>query len=190
MKHTFQTGGWIWILLALAVLIGVSIQIYKLRKAGAFKQKKGHDETHTFQHAVHAIWIGLFKRKKGPFVDAIWIGLWFFLSAAFGLILIFFVVFFPNYNWSATAVAMLWAIACILAGGALGFLFGIPKSVQGAPVATEGPKARPQSAYAQRVNTSLEEVSDWLTKLLLGIGLVQLGKVPGLIRSYSKVINA
>jgi hypothetical protein len=54
----------------------------------------------------------------------------------------------------------------------------------------EGPKARPQSAYTQRVNTSLEEVSDWLTKLLLGIGLVQLGKVPGLLRSYSKVINA
>ena len=163
-------GGWIWILLwillALAVLIGVSIQIYNLRKAGAF------------------------KRKKRPFTDAIRIILWFSLSASLGEILIFIVVFFPNYKLSATAVAELWAIACLVAGGALGFLFGIPKSVQGASVATAEGKTRPQPAYAQRVNTSLEEVSDWLTKLLLGIGLVQLGKVPGLLRSYSKVINA
>lgn len=159
MKHTSQMGGgWIWILLwillALVVLIGVSIQIYKLRKAGAF------------------------KLKKRPFADAIWIGLWFLVSASLGEILIFIVVFFPNYNLSATAVAELWAIACLLAGGALGFLFGIPKSVQGASVATAEGKTRAQPAYAQRVNTSLEEVSDWLTKLLLGIGLVQLEKYP------------
>jgi hypothetical protein len=133
---------------------------------------------------------GVFKKKRS-FTDALKIGGWLALSALFGQVLIFIVVFFPGGNWSATAVAELWATACLLSGGALGFLFGIPKSVQGVQVAvTPGSKVRPQAAYEQRVNTSLEEVSDWLTKLLLGIGLVQLQKVPGVVRSYSNVIKA
>jgi hypothetical protein len=154
-----------WLIISLAVVGAVLFAIYRLVNAG------------------------LFTAKKGTSSDVIRIALWFFFSALFGEVLIFVVVFCAKRDWSATAVAELWATACLIAGGALGFLFGIPKSVQGQAPAATG-KVRPQPAYAQKVNTSLEEVSDWLTKLLLGIGLVQLQKVPGLLRSYSKVINA
>lgn len=154
-------------LLTVLVLGGVAFAIYRLAKAGVFKS------------------------KKARLSDALKIGGWLFLSALFGQILIFIVVFAPGKSWSAAAVAELWATACLIGGGALGFLFGIPKSVQGVPVpATPGGKTRPEPAYAQRVNTSLEEVSDWLTKLLLGIGLVQLQEVPGAVRAYANVIKA
>ena len=31
-------------------------------------------------------------------------------------------------------------------------------------------------SYKQRVNSNLEEISDWLTKIIVGLGLVELGK--------------
>lgn len=136
-------------------------------------------------------------KKRGIYADARTIGACLLSLTAFGALLVFVEVYFAMKLWPAptrlagTAVAELWAMACLLAGGALGFLFGIPKSNQGqaAPLSQAG-KPQPQAAYTQRVNTSLEEVSDWLTKLLLGIGLVQLQKVPELLRSYSKIMGA
>ncbi len=62
-------------------------------------------------------------------------------------------------------------------GGLFGFLFGVPKSSTG----SEQPAAAPPNGNgamvkpANRVNTNLEEVSDWLTKLILGAGLTQIG---------------
>lgn len=38
-------------------------------------------------------------------------------------------------------------------------------------------------APGYQVNTNLEQISDWLTKILVGVGLVQLGKVPDYARS-------
>jgi hypothetical protein len=60
------------------------------------------------------------------------------------------------------AVGLLTAIAALVAGCLFGFLFGLPK------VAT----VSGQPAYSP--STNLPDVSDWLTKLLLGAGLVQL----------------
>jgi hypothetical protein len=155
-----------WPLIVVLLAAAVFFAIYRLIKAGVFRTKKA-------------------------FSDALKIAAWFSFSTLFGQILVFLVVFVPKSDWSATGVAELWAMACLFAGGALGFLFGIPKSIQPQPaVVTAAGKTRPPPAYAQRVNTSLEEVSDWLTKLLLGIGLVQLQKVPGTVRSYAAVINA
>lgn len=34
------------------------------------------------------------------------------------------------------------------------------------------------SGLEYQVNTNLEQISDWLTKIIVGIGLVQLGKMP------------
>lgn len=63
------------------------------------------------------------------------------------------------------AVGLLTALAAMVAGCLTGFLFGIPKVVSSGV-------ARQQTSYAPSSN--LAEVSDWLTKLLLGAGLVQL----------------
>ena len=39
----------------------------------------------------------------------------------------------------------------------------------------------PRARY--RANTNLEQISDWLTKILVGVGLTQLAKVPGALGS-------
>jgi hypothetical protein len=59
-------------------------------------------------------------------------------------------------------------LAAALAGGLAGFLFGIPRSI-----ARNDPG--PERRYD--VNTNLEQISDWLTKILVGVGLVQIGQL-------------
>jgi hypothetical protein len=63
---------------------------------------------------------------------------------------------------------MLTALAALLAGCFSGFLFGIPKIV------SSGQLRQSKGSSAYTPSSNLAEVSDWLTKLLLGAGLVQL----------------
>ena len=70
------------------------------------------------------------------------------------------------------AASSFWAAACLVAGGTIGFLFGIPRTLQNEQLFGTG------SVYGQRVNTNLEQISDWLTKILVGLGLTQLQRVP------------
>lgn len=53
--------------------------------------------------------------------------------------------------------------AAFFLGSIGGFLFGIPKSQP--------------STEKYNDNTNLEEVSDWLTKLIIGIGLIEMEKI-------------
>jgi tetratricopeptide (TPR) repeat protein len=69
-------------------------------------------------------------------------------------------------NWIG---GLLWSGACLFAGALVGFLFGIPKT-------TQDPKAA--SVEIQRVNTNLEDISDWMTKIFVGLGLSQISKIP------------
>jgi len=72
---------------------------------------------------------------------------------------------YPGEHWKYLAVALLTAIAAETTGVLIGFLFGLPK-------AATTSQSSPQARYLPSAN--LPEVSDWLTKLLLGAGLVQL----------------
>lgn len=67
-----------------------------------------------------------------------------------------------------TGLSFAVAFATLLTGGLLGFLFGIPRSLQTNRVTQDNPN---NSRYAD--NTNLEEISDWLTKIIVGISLVQ-----------------
>jgi tetratricopeptide (TPR) repeat protein len=69
------------------------------------------------------------------------------------------------------------AIACAAIGGLFGFLFGIPRTVQQSEKAT---------VYKQEVNTNLEQISDWLTKILVGVGLTQLNQIRPMIWSMAE----
>jgi hypothetical protein len=56
-------------------------------------------------------------------------------------------------------------------GWAIGFLFGVPRT----------------ASDDKTTNTNLEQISDWLTKVLVGVGLTQLQKIPaqlGLLSNY------
>ena len=90
-------------------------------------------------------------------------------------ILIYSIQLPSRARWGAYATALLIASASFLAGGLVGFLFGIPRAVQ---VSTA-----PSGATQYQANTNLEQVSDWLTKIIVGVGLVQIGRIiPGLTR--------
>jgi hypothetical protein len=80
--------------------------------------------------------------------------------------------------------------ASIVAGGAftvgalLGFLFGIPKTVQQSPMPASESGAR-RADSLQSTNTNLEQISDWLTKILVGVGLTQIQSVRGDLAALS-----
>jgi hypothetical protein len=88
------------------------------------------------------------------------------------------------------------AAALAVVGVLLGFLFGIPRTLQSdAPVEgaaiVEGTAAptgaapavpAPTQALVYRINSNLEQISDWLTKTLVGLGLTQLTTAPDRLR--------
>ncbi|MFB7472720.1 hypothetical protein [Kitasatospora sp. NPDC056184] len=79
------------------------------------------------------------------------------------------------HPWQALGGGLVVACAATLVGGALGFLFGVPRVRGGAGGAPSAGGGEPHGSYAP--NTNLEQVSDWLTKVLLGVGLTQLGSL-------------
>ena len=101
-------------------------------------------------------------------------------------------------GWGHRAVALLWAFACLAVGALAGFLFAIPRVPRTAPGggtgnpptagADSGPvqptktSATDEHADGLGVNTNLEEISDWLTKIFVGLGLFELRQLPHFIR--------
>ncbi len=76
-------------------------------------------------------------------------------------------------------------------GAVIGFLFGIPRQLQEAapsPLTPEGDRA-PQPGVPYAGNTSLEQISDWLTKIIVGVGLTQLVNVPSALASLGAVVG-
>ena len=115
---------------------------------------------------------------------------------------------------SIIGVAFLIAIAAFFSGGLLGFIFGVPRtqsqpspsspqpqttaSTPNPPAATQatpaqaapspappssGPTLAGQSRYQD--NTNLEQISDWLCKILVGAGLTQLTALPSVLKRYA-----
>jgi hypothetical protein len=96
--------------------------------------------------------------------------------------------FFDVFSSSALVGA-----AFVSMGALLGFIFGIPRAPKvaaPAPQQRQGAATQPASNDATQyqdqprftTNTNLEEISDWLTKILVGAGLVQLGVLPAQLK--------
>jgi hypothetical protein len=80
---------------------------------------------------------------------------------------------------SAVRAAIGWSAAYFASGFGIGFLFGIPRVLQGDGIEGESRSGnRREKGYEQRVNTNLEQISDWLTKIIVGLGLVELRTMP------------
>lgn len=79
------------------------------------------------------------------------------------------------------SLIVLISISCFVFGGALGFLFGIPNH-----------KDADMNDRFER-NTSLRQISDWLTKIIVGITLVELKNIFNFFKQtvliISKLIN-
>lgn len=68
--------------------------------------------------------------------------------------------------------SFLLAAAAGTLGGLLGFLFGVPPALQGKDGETSA-------------NTNLEQISDWLTKILVGVSLTQLTAAPAYLWDWA-----
>lgn len=71
--------------------------------------------------------------------------------------------------------AMLMAGAFYGAGGLTGFLFGIPKIIQSNHVDTNFENSNDTDVIH---NDNLVQISDWLTKIMVGVGLTQIYSIP------------
>lgn len=86
------------------------------------------------------------------------------------LMVIFFTVIFFFYKKKFIGdehnlripIVLLVSLTSYVIGSLVGFLFGIPRTLQAAANATTAK------------NTSLEQISDWLTKIIVGVGLTQM----------------
>lgn len=103
-----------------------------------------------------------------PWVNTIVIGM---LAGVLGIL----VYSWAERSWIVLACSLLVAVAAVIAGALVGFIFGIPKSIATATSSAASGTATATSEY--QGNSNLEQISDWLTKILVGAGLVQLGSI-------------
>jgi hypothetical protein len=95
---------------------------------------------------------------------------------------------------SFAAIGIMVAGASVLIGSLLGFLFGIPRTLQqDAPVEIARNNAADSAEDDERpanyrANTNLEQISDWLTKILVGVGLTQITVIPGKLHEISNAV--
>src|SRR5215831_10896013 len=99
-----------------------------------------------------------------------------------GCVVVIVYAFGPNFLLTAS-IGLMIALASALGVGLIGFIFGVPFSRDGAgaapKVASTPDRAESEGSFsAYRANTSLEQISDWLTKMLVGVGLVEIKEAP------------
>jgi len=98
------------------------------------------------------------------------------VACGIGVLAIFLFAFgdnAPAQGVSVLGTALAISCASMVIGSLAGFLFGIPRTFQNhdEPVSrSKEPEYRP--------NTNLEQISDWLTKILVGVGLTQMAVIP------------
>lgn len=93
---------------------------------------------------------------------------------------------------SVFGVGLLSAGAFLLVGFLVGFVFAIPRTPRDSGPSSSGQQSRnnTKSAYAAvEPNSNLVEISDWLTKIIVGVGLVQLNKIPGKLQDLAAYIG-
>ncbi|MCK9220855.1 MAG: hypothetical protein M0P47_12515 [Bacteroidales bacterium] len=86
-----------------------------------------------------------------------------------------------DFLWIWMSASLVVSLASFLIGGLIGFLFGIPKF---------NTKYTPSEEPEYLANTSLEQISDWLTKIIVGVGLTQLIVIPKNLMNLSEYIVA
>ena len=92
-------------------------------------------------------------------------------------------------HWKEGIVAKAAAAAMLLAGGAfmigvfLGFLFGFPSKAEAGTIRTGG-----QPLQSPFYNTNLQEIADWLTKVIVGASLVELAKIPPMVVRFGDFV--
>jgi hypothetical protein len=109
------------------------------------------------------------------------------LAAAVGWAVIFVagLLLYTGFNLPKIAIVLLTAFAASSTGGLVGFLFGVPK---GPADSTNDQEQSNDISY--RPNTNLEQVSDWLTKIIVGVALIQFREIGIVIYGIGRGVGA
>ena len=83
--------------------------------------------------------------------------------------------------WSDGLLWALYMVAAAAVAALLGLVFGVPRS-------RTDYSAESTERYSS--NSNLEQISDWLTKLLVGAGLVEIGNLWGALKSAGHFLGA
>lgn len=86
---------------------------------------------------------------------------------------------------------MIWSIAYIVIGAILGFIFSVPKIISGNQPSQNVDPAIINIVAKRTIeqNNNLTQVSDWLTKVLIGAGLVELKEIPAFVLHVAEVMG-
>lgn len=119
------------------------------------------------------------NNKKDPIENGLWyiFGLMIFIGVA----MVFCFAAGINYSFAGfltnASLGLLMGGAFFTAGGLAGFLFGIPKLLQNSALIPDTKSNKPVIVH----NDNLVQISDWLTKIIVGVGLTQLYNLPHFI---------
>ena len=75
------------------------------------------------------------------------------------------------------STAIMWMLMCLAVGGVLGFLFAVPRANTKVP-----------NQDLLLPNRNIETISDWLTKIIVGLGLVNLKNIGSFITERSEIL--
>lgn len=118
------------------------------------------------------------RAKKTTDINRVIMLLW--LLILIGLLSLAFPAFsrINEGNWpgafTVIGSGLFLAGASTLAGSVLGFLFGVPKRHPDTESVHPGAKSNLEK---YQPNTNLEQISDWLTKIIVGVGLIEIRNV-------------
>lgn len=121
-----------------------------------------------------------------------WTSIWLCIGTALGLIAVIVFAVTTRLNFG---ILMLWSLAYLVIGGLFGFIFSVPKLISDTKATstdtmnlTDATKEKASVATLKtrvQENTNLTQISDWLTKVIIGATLVQIKEVPKFIFKVS-----
>ncbi|BBO33245.1 hypothetical protein [Lacipirellula parvula] len=104
-------------------------------------------------------------------------------------------------DWPQSATMLIWSFGICAVGAIIGFLFAIPRVVSDSippPARTTQPEVNSPleltlidevKRHRLAANTNLEQVSDWLTKIIVGVGLIELNEIPTLVNRLAALMS-
>jgi hypothetical protein len=94
------------------------------------------------------------------------------------------------HAWPVFVLEFMVGIAALSVGALVGFLFGIPRSRTHDTPAEQSGNVPDSQGPGYGPSTNLEQVSDWLTKILVGVGLVEFNKFREALGSAGEFVAA
>jgi hypothetical protein len=123
---------------------------------------------------------------------------WLLVGAVASIVMVLLFVLLSQRSGgaAATGVGGIIVLASVSSGAFFGFLFSVPRimtkdnaaAATGAPVDSDL-KGVVRSERLLSSNTNLERVSEWLTTMLVGVGLTQIGSLDDRLLSFSDFLN-